>query len=183
MDELRAFLHDCNVSGVVNVEYAIKAQTPQSGNQLALNIGADGHTELLTELYADGGSGSDDNVLRGIGNSRPNLLGIVPFGERACGADSDTLTAVDAGGFIEVHLESGSNVGLESTLVGADDGAMLIMLTYGDAAAAQYALGVIPYKVDGGIVDVGLHGLAELELMVLAAILLSKCLKLAVGAS
>ncbi len=183
MDELGAFLHDGDVSGVVHVEYAVEAEALEGGDHLALDVGADRHAELFAELYADGGSGTDDDVLGGISKRVPDLLGVVALLKSTCGANGDALAAVDAAGFRKTHLESGCDVGLETAPVGADDGSMLVVFADGDAAAAEDALAVVADEVDRGIVNIGLQLFAELILVRIALIFLGKGLQLAVGAA
>ena len=181
LDELGAFLHDGHVGGVVHIEHLVEAQTAAGRDELAFHVGAHGDAEALTDLNTDGGCGGDDHVLGGIGEGLPDLVGVVPLGEGAGGAHLDALAAVHAAGVGERHLKGAGDVGLVATHAGADDVSVLDVLADGDAAAAQDALAVVADQVDGGLIEVGLHGLGGTELVGIGAVFLGQGLLLAVG--
>lgn len=56
-----------------------------------------------------------------------DLLGIVLFGEGTCRAGYDTLTAGNAGHFAERHLKCAADLGIETAVVCADDGDVLLL--------------------------------------------------------
>ena len=54
LDELRAFLHNGQVSAEVHVEYPVRAQPAQGGGQLAGGAGADGHAKFFANGHPHG---------------------------------------------------------------------------------------------------------------------------------
>ena len=136
LDELGAFLHDGHVGGVVHIEHLVEAQTAAGRDELAFHVGAHGDAEALADLDTDGGRGGDDHMLGGIGQSLPDLVGVIPLGEGAGGAHLDALAAVHAAGVSERHLEGAGHVGLVAAHTGADDVGVLDVFADRDAATA-----------------------------------------------
>jgi hypothetical protein len=120
-------------------------------------------------------------VLRRICDSFSYLIGIVSLIERTYGASYDTLTAVDAGGLAERHIECGSDVCIKSTVVSADNANSLNRLTSCYAATAKDTLIVI--TDDGGSIVDRINVLLSAEASLVYAVLVAELLKLAGGAA
>ena len=181
IQELVGFFHDGQVSTEVGIEDLVEAETAQRSSHLALGIGADGLAEFFRQSGTDSGSGLHDHILVGIGNGLGHVVDAGFLIQSAHGADSDTLTAADAGGVGQVHLEGGADVGLEAAVVGADNADALILLTGSNTATAQDALGVVADHVGSGLVDLGGVLVAGVEVLVLDTVLTAQSLQLAVA--
>jgi hypothetical protein len=118
-------------------------------------------------------------MLCGIVESSPYLIGIVTLGESTGGADSDTLTAVDAGCVSQTDVKCGRNMCVVATVIGADDADELILLARSYTAAAENTLGIVTNKMNGGIVNIGL-GNALAVMILIDAVFICQRLKLTV---
>ena len=179
VEKLRAFFHDGEVGGEVNVEYSVCAEPSHGGGELAGGGGADGHAEFFTDRYTHGGSGLEYNELVGIVESRPDCLGGILFGECARGAGCDTLTAVYAGDFGKILAEGRTYHGLEAAVLHSDSKYTLGVFAGGNAATAENALIVISYDAGRYFVD-GFDDTLAFKLDLGDAKLFGKSLKLAV---
>ncbi len=124
----------------------------------------------------------NNNVLGGIADSSEYLIGVVLLGESTGGASYDTLTASYASDIVELCLEGRTDLGVETTVVSTDNRYELVVAST-HAATAEDALGVISYKVRGGVVDLSLRNRACKAVCILNAVLTAELLKLAVGAA
>ncbi|MPM89125.1 hypothetical protein SDC9_136233 [bioreactor metagenome] len=96
-----------------------------------------------------------------VGQSRPNLGGVVLFRQRAGGTGNDALAAGHAVHLGQVPVEGAADVGSEAPVVGADDSDVLHLAAHGGAAAAQDALGIIADEVIGRGLGLSRGGLPE----------------------
>ena len=143
-EQLSAFLHDGEVSCKVGIKYLLEAETAQSSNHLAGNGSTDLHTELFTESSTNSRSSLNDNILASL-HSSVNTVNFGFLHQSAGGTYVDALAAHDAGGVDEASVLSGSNDGVETTVLKAEDTHILAMsvLAACYAAAAEDALGSI----------------------------------------
>ena len=179
--KLSSFLNDGKVSCGVGIEYLLKADSAKSCNHLALNVGADRHTEALTESCTDGGSSLNYNVLCGICKSCPYLVGIVLLNESTGRTYSGTLTAGDTGSLSQGHIEGLTDAGVDTTVVSTDYGYVLLV-TYSYASTAKDTLVVVSYEVRSGEVKL-VGGLETAESVLIYTVFKAKLLELAVGGS
>ena len=114
----------------VGIKDIVKAHAVQRRDHLALNIGADRHTESFAESCTGGGSGLNDNALFGVGKSGPNLVGVVALAQSAGGTGGDALTAGNAGDIIKGSVESTADMGNKAASVCADNGGVLKLVAY-----------------------------------------------------
>ena len=149
-DELVCFFNDGQVSGEVHIVYAIKAESLESCNHLAFNVGAGLVAEAFAKLCTNRRSGANNSVLGGICKSCKYTIGIVSFIESAHGTSYDTLTAVDAGGSCQRLLKSRTDIGIKSTVVSADNANFLYLCAGCYATTAKNTLVVIANN--GGLV-------------------------------
>lgn len=181
-EELVCLFDNREVCAEVGVKDLVEAETSERRDHLALNIGADVHSEALAEGDADRGRGVNNDELLGIVDSLENLCGVVLLIYSAGRAVDDALTAGDTRHGIERSLERRADVGVKSAGVCADNGDVL-SLTCCDAAAAENALAVVSYHMNSGIV-VFVNGICAVEApLVVNAELLAELLELACSAA
>ena len=89
----------------------------------------------------------NNNVLRGICKSRPNLIRIVLFGKRTGGTYGGALAAGDTGSIVKRKIKRLTDRGIHTAVVCADY-ANVLLLTGCNASAAEDTFVVIPH--DGG---------------------------------
>ena len=179
-DKFCAFFHDGDVSRNVNINNRVEAESVKSCNHFTFNIGADGHVKAFAEGCSDSGSGSNNNVFIGIGESIPNLPSVVLFVDSANGAVNNALTASDTGNVFKVETESGTDIGYEASFISADNANALNVLTHSNATTAKNAFIVISYEVGVGVFDSVFRSSACKTVNVFNAVFLTESLKFAV---
>ena len=137
-EELVCLFDNREVCAEVGVKDLVEAETSECRDHLALNIGADVHSEALAESDADRRRGVNNDELLGIVDSLENLCGVVLLIYSAGRAVDNALAAGDARHGIERSLERRTDVGVKSAGICADNGDVL-SLTCCDAAAAEDA--------------------------------------------
>ena len=142
-DQLGCLLDNGQVGGQIHIEHAVKAQSLQRGNHLALGIGTRLVAEALTDLRTDRRCGTDENVLVGICQRLEDLIGIIALVQRTDRAGNDALSAVDAGGVRQRFAECGADVGIKPAVVRADDTDSLHLCAGCHTATAENALVVV----------------------------------------
>ena len=181
-EELVCLFDNREVCAEVGVKDLVEAEASERRDHLALNIGADVHSEALAESDADRRSGVNNDELLGIVDSLENLCGVVLLIYSAGRAVDNALAAGDARHGIERSLERRADVGVKSAGVCADNGDVL-SLACCDAAAAENALAVVSYHMNSGIV-VFVDGICAVEApLVVNAELLAELLELAGSAA
>ncbi len=150
-EELVRLFDNSEIRAEVGVKDLVEAEASERRDHLALNIGADMHSEALAESDADRRRGVNNDELLGIVDSLENLCSVVFLIYSAGRAVDDALTAGDARHGIERSLERRADMGVKSAGVHADNGDVL-SLTCCDAAAAENALAVVSYHMNSGIV-------------------------------
>ena len=115
-----------------------------------------------------------------VGQSLPDLVRVVLFGQGAGRADHDALAAGDAGHIVQLLFERGADMGVDAAVVGADHRHELLAAGR-DAAAAEDALVVVPHQMGGR----GVQLIVGLEAVVFTgifhAVVLAHLLQLAVA--
>ena len=150
--EFGCFFHDGKVCGEIHVVNAVEAETLERGNHLAFGINTGFDAEAFAQGCADGRRGADRNVLGGIVDCIPNLIGIVLFVERAYGAGNDTLTAGYAGGGSKRIFISSADNGIKTAVESFDDTDALHILTSSYATAAKDTFVVVTNEESGAFV-------------------------------
>ena len=79
----------------------------------------------------------NNNVLCGIGKSRPNLFCVVLFNKCTCRTNYCTLTTTDTSNIAEVEFECLTDVSLEASFVSTDNSNFLVLVTNCNAATAK----------------------------------------------
>ncbi len=150
LDELGAFLDDGEVSREVGVEHVVEADAPQRGVHLEGDRRAGLQAEQLAHGRAGRGRRLDDDVLGGVVQSLPDVVGLVLGVQGADRAAVHALAAVDADDGTERHVLEG----LDGDLVAAADG--LEHPDFLDVDAGAHA----PAAADA-LVHVAHHGVAR----------------------
>ena len=101
LHQLRSLFHDGEVGGEVGVEYRIGAEHPQGGVHLAGHDGARFLAEGLADGNACGGSHLNNDVLAFGPDGIEELVGFVIFIDGTDRTVGRTLTAFDAGAFVQ----------------------------------------------------------------------------------
>ncbi len=130
----------CSDVGIVDL---IKAKSAQSCNHLALDIGANRHTKAFAQSNTDRRSCIDNDMFGRIGNCLQYLCGVVLFRKRTGRADSNTLTAGNAGSGSKRLLKCTCDMSMESTFIGTNDTDGLVCTASSNTAAAKDTLVVI----------------------------------------
>ena len=182
LKKLGALFHNGKVRRHIDVEHLVETDSAERCYHFALRVRAYGETEFFAESDADRGSGDRDNVLGLIAERRNYLVGIVLLGERAYGADVDTLSASNAIDVGERSSERATDRGVETALVCADNADGLILVTSRYATTAKNALPVIADKVIVFEFGSG-RGFNARELSFVAAVFVGKLLELAISAA
>lgn len=154
LDELGALFHDRDVGGEVRIEHLVKAEHAESRVDLTGRKLAGLHAESFAESDADGGSDLNDAGLGRIAESLPNLGSLVVLVNRADGAVSGALTALDAGRLGELDVGCGSHNGLFAATDELESPYVLHLLADFSAATALNALIGIKDDRRRGVVDV-----------------------------
>ena len=176
------FFNDRKVSAEVGVINAVEAEAPESSCHLSFNACADRIAECFAEGCADCGSCLDEYGLFGISKSCEYGFCSVFFVKGACRADSDALTAVNAGRVTEGHIVCAADRGLETSVVRADNADRLEMFTGGYAAAAEDTFVVVADHMGCGFVEFEfVHG-TFICVRVVYAVFLAEGLQFAVAA-
>ena len=140
LDELGTLFHDRDVGGEVRIEHLVKAEHAKSRIDLTGRKLARLHAERFAESDADGGSDLDDASLGRVTESIPNLGRLVVLVNRADGAVSGALTALDAGRLGELNVGCGSHDGLFAAADELESPYVLHLLADFSAATALNAL-------------------------------------------
>lgn len=181
VDKLGTLLHNGNVRREVYIEDLIEAEHFESRNHLTFDVCSDGITEFFAETYSDCGRGSHDDVFARVCYCSRDFVYIVFFAERAGRAYGYTLSAGNARSVVKGHFERACYGGIEASVVWADNGYLLAVLTDRYASAAENTLAVIPDEVRSNVLLVVIF--RTFESVFVAAEFLRESLKFAVCAS
>ena len=183
LHELGGLLHDGHVGGKVGIEYPVEAQAAQGGGHFALHIGADGHTERLTQGGPDTGGGLDNDVLLGVVDGGPDGVGLHHGSDGPGGTGYDALAAVDAGALPQGDVKAGAHMSLKAPLGNCDGAHPHHLLAGGHTPAAEDALAVVADEVGGAGVDLIVVFLPLESHIVVHAVFPAQPLELALAAA
>lgn len=154
LDELGTLFHDRDVGGEVRIEHLVEAEHAKSRIDLTGRKLTGLHAESFAESDTDGRSDLNDAGLGGIAESIPDLGRLVVLVNRADGAVSGALTALDAGRLGELDVGCGSHDGLFAAADEFKSPYVLHLLADFSAATALNALIGIKDDRRRGVVDV-----------------------------
>ena len=154
LDELGTLFHDRDVGGEVRIEHLVEAEHAKSRIDLTGRKLTGLHAESFAESDTDGRSDLDDAGLGGIAESLPDLGRLVVLVNRADGAVSGALTALDAGRLGELDVGCGSHDGLFAAADELESPYVLHLLADFSATTALNALIGIKDDRRRGVVDV-----------------------------
>ena len=156
LDELRSFLHNCDVGGEVRVEHLLEAEHTECGIDLARGEFTRLHAEIFTESNADSRGDLHDAGLLGVAEGGPNLGGFVVLVDCADRAVRGALTALDAGRLSELDASCGSHNGLLAAADELKSPHVLHLLAHFSAAAALDALIGVEHERRSGLIHVAM---------------------------
>lgn len=129
------------------------------------------------------GGGLDDDVLLGVVDGGPHLVGLHHGGDGPGGTGHDALTAVDAGTLSQGNVKTGTYMGFEAPLGNCDGGYPHHLFTGSHAPAAEDALAVVADEVGSAGVDLVVVFLPLEGHVVVHAVLPAQPLELALAAA
>ena len=182
VNELVRFFHDGHIGTEIGIVDLIEAKAAQSCDHLAFYVRADRHAKLFAERCAHSRSRLHDDDLFGIVDGIDDVLRVVLLGQSAGRAGDDALAAGNAGHFAERHLKCAADLGIETAVVCADDGDVLLLAGC-HAAAAQDALCVISFKVQRAVILLAGGNRAFIAVFAVDAHIVAELLQLAGAAS
>ena len=157
LNELGTLFHDRDVGREVRIKDLVKAEHAESRVNLTGRKLTGLHAESFAESDTDGGSDLNDACLGGIAESLPDLGRLVVLVNRADGAVSGALTALDAGRLGELDVGCGSHDGLFAAADEFKSPYVLHLLADFSAATALNALIGIKDDRRRGVVDVAVN--------------------------
>ncbi len=152
-EQFIAFFQNGKVGSELSVKHLVESQSAQSRHHLASHSGP----RLLSELFANRGADSRSclhyHVFLWVLNRRPDLVHIVPFHDRAYGANRRALTAVDAFDVRYRRVERRADSRLETSVRREQHADFLYLLADRHAPSAQHAFAGISHQRGRRFVD------------------------------